>query len=142
MVLSILIRSIVGSLEFDADGKIVTALPPAKARNAGMPGAAMEGYELDGLAVAANQQVSGDPHAFDLGKEWVLGYGQRIGEKPIDGITTETTRGQTNTVYDHQIDVGARRTLIVIGRWLLAGSRQQPRCRAHSLRRGASAMGI
>src|SRR5690554_7194263 len=73
------------TLELDADGEVVEgpALPLAvvPAGAAGVPGAAIEGHELDALAVAADQQVGGDPQMGDGGEEGVGAGVQPIGEE-------------------------------------------------------------
>ena len=48
---------VIGTFEFDADGKIIAALSTLKFRHAGMPRAVERGNELDGAAVTPNQKM-------------------------------------------------------------------------------------
>lgn len=47
----------IGSLEFNANGKIIALVTPLKAGKAGMPGPVKKTDKLDRLAITSNQQM-------------------------------------------------------------------------------------
>ena len=62
-------RSLTAAFQFDADGKIVAALPIQKARHTGMPGAQIRMDELHQLTMAAQEEMRRHPQASQPSKD-------------------------------------------------------------------------
>jgi len=59
------IRDVIGALQLNPDGEVVTFFLPVKTRSARMPGAIKQADELDNGSIATNQQMSRDLNAFN-----------------------------------------------------------------------------
>ena len=80
-----------------------------------MPSSLRAGYELQQLAVAANEEVGGDPQVMDGLVIRMRAWVQAIGEKLDDPVTTELIGRQADRMDHHQFDIYVRRTGITIG---------------------------
>ena len=66
LILTLSIIVLNRAFQFDADGKIVTAFPAIIFGNSGMPGAAVKRHILPQVALAADQQMRGNPQLIDV----------------------------------------------------------------------------
>jgi hypothetical protein len=81
-----------------------------------VPGAALDRDELDQLAVAADEEVRGNPHPMDFSEVWVRVWVQPVGEQALDGIAAVLAGRQADRVQDYKGDFATRRALVLIGR--------------------------
>ena len=100
-ILGIGIGQVVGAFQLDADGKVVTAFAPVKARHTRMPGTVMQRHELRHRAVTLDEQVRRHSQVVDAGKIRVFIRGQAVLEELLHLARAETGRGQADVV-DHQ----------------------------------------
>src|SRR5688500_6517365 len=91
---------IVGAFELDADGKVVAAAAAAPRRGAGVPGAARDGNELYGLAVAADQEVARDLEFNNFFEIRVRGRVKTVREQPLDRVPAVLPGRQADRVQD------------------------------------------
>ena len=125
-VLAVLEGLPVAAFELDADGEVVAAIPPVVAGNARVPGTFGERYELDELAVAANEHVGGHPQGGDL-RERRMGVDvQAVAKQRLHVGRSECAFRQADTVDDDELGLAGCGTLIAVGRWQVAHT-SQPR---------------
>jgi len=103
-VLRVGVRHLTGALEFDADGKVVAAYPPLPDRLAGVPRTLGARDELDQLAVATDEEMSGNLRAGN-GREVRMGRGiEPVGEEIDNTVPAELTRRQADVMNDEEVD--------------------------------------
>src|SRR3989338_723904 len=91
---------LITTLEFNADGKVVAALPPPPTGHAGMPGPPRTGDELDQFAVATHEKMGRNPQSLYLAEiRMHLGI-EAIGEQLDDARSAEFVGRQADGV-DH-----------------------------------------
>ena len=93
-----------------------------------MPGALLEIHVLDEFAVAAHEQVRGNPKMID-GPE--VGMGRRVQavlKQGVDPGPAEDPWRQADAVYDQQVDNGPARALSWLGEGTGRASGSQPCC--------------
>ena len=123
-VLAVRVAGVVGSFEFDADGKVVAAGAAPPARDAGVPRAAIKGNELRDAAAATHEEVGGDADPREVGQASIAGAVQGVAKQPRDRAGAEFARRQRNAVDDHQAHVLGIGPGILIRRPHAAGLRQ------------------
>ena len=98
-VLSILEWKLVAAFELNANGKIVAALAVPPLRNAGMPGTAGTGDELDQLAVATYQEMGRNPQTVYLPEIGMRLRIKAVGEQ-LDDLRTAELAGREEGYSD------------------------------------------
>ena len=105
----------VAALKLDTDGKIVTAGPALPAGFSSVPGTLFARNKLDDLAIAADEEMSGN---LEIMESIVIGVRFRIelvGEQLYHAITAKLIRWQAD-IMDHQQIYGASNgTIVAIG---------------------------
>lgn len=105
---------IIGPLEFDTDGKVVTATATVPFGLPGMPGTKGARHELQECTVAADEEVAGDSGAGDLPIVRVRVRVKAVSEQIDDAGAAELTGWQADIVYDQQFDGRASRSVVEI----------------------------
>jgi hypothetical protein len=101
LILTVRIGDVVGAFQLDADGEVIAFRPPLEAGSPRVPGSTGQGYILDELPVAPNQEMGGYPQVGDARKVWVCARVQTVVKQVVDPPPAELARGETNAV-DHQ----------------------------------------
>lgn len=96
---------LVGAGEFDADGKVVAIVAAAKMRDAGVPGAAVDGDVLADVAVAGDVEVRGDLQVGDAVEVGVfVAVGRHVAEKEgVDVVRVVFAGGKADVVEDEGV---------------------------------------
>ena len=81
-----------------------------------MPGPVIGADQLDALAAPPHQEVGRYPQCCQLAKFSVRMFIQLIGKQTKNSVAAEAARRQADVVHDQQIDLGALRTCVEIGR--------------------------
>ena len=69
-----------------------------------MPGTFRARYELQQIAVSANQKVRGNPHTFKAREVGMFERIKPVGKQALDRIAAKSAWGQTDVVYNQQFD--------------------------------------
>lgn len=91
-----------------------------------MPGALVERYVLDDVAVAFDEQMTRNLLAGDFLEIRMSGRIELVREKPVDPRPAEFTGRQRYAMQDDQLRPAARWPLVAIWRWHLAGTIDKP----------------
>ena len=114
IILGRLVCDVIHTFQFDADGKIVTVLAPVESRTAGVPGALVEGNELDHAPLPVNQQVRRDLQALQLRKTGMRVVIQRVAEQLFNARRAELSRRQADAVNNEQLYLNPLRTIVTV----------------------------
>src|SRR5690348_3885062 len=125
-VLRVGVRQLVGSLELDADRKVVAALAPLPGRRASVPGTQGARNELQQRSVTSDQKVRGDTQG-RKGFETRMRAADAVGEQLDDAVASELARRQGYAVHYQERYALANRPQVAIGRWYLRGCRDGSR---------------
>ena len=71
-ILCVFKRQVVAAFQLNANGKIIAALAPLPAGDAGMPGALQARNELNAFAIAPDKEMRRDAQTIDRGKKRML----------------------------------------------------------------------
>ncbi len=85
-VLRVRVGHLICPLEFDAYGKVITALAAGPPGGTRMPGSAVEGYELDTRACTMDEHMRGDAYAAQRVVLGRAGEVEAIAEQGLDMI--------------------------------------------------------
>jgi hypothetical protein len=104
------------TFELDADRKVVAICSFTVARHARMPSALIAANELNQLAATTDEKMRRDFDATQLFEIRVAVMVEAVGEKLLNRVAMELTRGQADGVQDHQICSCVWRARFEVGR--------------------------